>query len=304
MKPPVIFIVGPTSSGKSLVAVHLAMRINGEIVSCDSMQVYKDMNVVTQVPQKDLLSCIPHHLIRVIPPEKEFGVMQFVKEARKLIDLIISKGKIPIIAGGTGLYIKALIDGIFPSLPKDESFRGNLHKIASEKGNKFLYNWLMKIDPDSADRLHPNDIRRVIRALEVYKQTGKTISKKKTESKGIFRKYDCKMFGLKIPRELLYARINSTVEKMFEEGLVDEVRQLIKRKLGLTAEKALGIKEVSALLNGEMDLESTKEELKKNTRKYAKRQLTWFRADKRIIWLNATRDAEFVVKDIVKRIKN
>ena len=298
----VIFIVGPTSSGKSAVAARLAERSNGEIISCDSMQIYRDMDVITRTPGDDLLSRARHHLIRTLPPEEESNAARFVEEAESIIISIISEGRVPVVAGGTGLYMKALVDGIFFSPPKDTEFRGRLREIALEKGREHLYRQLEEIDPGTAAGLHPNDMRRIVRALEIYKLTGKTIHEKKTESEGISGKYDCRMFGLDIPRKTLYARIDSAVEEMFKEGLVDEVKRLKRRKLSLTAEKALGVREVSAFLNGEISLEQAKEQLKKNTRRYAKRQLTWFRGDKRVMWVDADRDVEEIVEDILCKI--
>jgi len=296
----VIFVIGPTSSGKSMVAAKLAERLGGEIISCDSMQIYRDMDVITQVPDRKILSEIPHHLIKVIRPEEEFSVAKYVKEATGIIDFIISKKKVPVIAGGTGLYYKSLIDGIILSPPKDEELRKSLNEIAGEKGNEYLYRELKKCDPRTAARLHPNDRRRIIRALEVYRLTGHTIHEKKLQSKGLSKKYACKVFGLRLPREILYRRINATVDKMFEDGIVDEVKRLKGRKLSLTAEKALGIKEVTSFLGGKTTLKNTKEELKKNTRRYAKRQMTWFRADKRIKWIDAEKNTEDIIKGILE----
>jgi tRNA dimethylallyltransferase len=304
MKKTVIFIVGPTSSGKSVVAVRLAQKLSGEIISCDSMQVYKGMDVVTRAPGDDLLSGIRHHLIRMVSPEKEFNAARFVREAGNIIDSVISGGRMPVIVGGTGLYVKALVDGIFVSPPKDTELRRNLREMALEKGREYLYRQLKEVDPETAAGLHPNDMRRIIRALEVYRLTGRTIHEKKSGSEGISRKYDCRIFGLKVPRKTLYARIDAVVEDMFREGLVNEVMKLKRRKLSLTAEKALGIKEISDFLSGEISLEKAKEELKKNTRRYAKRQMTWFRADRRIMWVNADdRDADDIAEDILRQLE-
>jgi tRNA dimethylallyltransferase len=300
----VIFIVGPTSSGKSAVAARLAEILNGEIISSDSMQVYRDMDIITQVPDEELLARVPHYLVKVLSPEEEFNAARFAEEAEKIIAKVTDSGKTPIIAGGTGLYVKALVDGIFSAPPKDAALRKRLEEIALEKGNEYLYSQLEKIDPQTAEKLHSNDIRRIIRALEVYELTGSTIYKKKTASSGIGEKYDCIFFGLKVPRGVLYRRINASVDRMFEEGIVKEVGKLSRKKLSITAEKALGIKEVTAFLDGKQDIEEVKQQLKKNTRNYAKRQLTWFRADKRIKWIDADRDAEQIVQDIAGTVKN
>jgi len=289
MKEKIIFIVGPTSSGKSAVALSLAEKIEGEIISCDSMQIYRDMEVISQTPADKSLSRVKHHLVRVILPEEEYSAARFMEEAEKAIVSIHSSGRTPIVVGGTGLYMKALIDGIFDSPGKDEAFRDILERTAIEKGREYLYRELERKDPVTAAGLHPNDKRRVIRALEVMEQSGRSMHEKKAEADGIWERYDCRIFGLDIPRETLYTRINAAVDRMFGEGLVEEVKKLRQRQLSLTAEKALGIKEVSAFLDGEVSIEEAKEELKKNTRRYAKRQLTWFRGDKRVVWIDGDR---------------
>lgn len=300
MKNKVIFIVGPTSSGKSAVAVSVAEKADGEIISSDSMQVYRDMDILTSAPIADLTERVKHHMVGMIPPEEEFSAARFVSESSRLIKSISSDDKTPVVAGGTGLYVKSLIDGIFSSPPKDEELRAELENIAREQGNMSLHARLKEIDPGTAEKLHPNDVKRVIRAIEVYELTGDTIYSRKMDSKGISEKYDCRIFGLDVPRAALYERVNSSVDKMFDDGLVDEVRRLKKRKLSITAGKALGIKEVSMFIDGKLELDKAKDELKKNTRQYAKRQLTWFRADKRIIWIDAERTAEDIARDIIK----
>ncbi|MBU0683846.1 MAG: tRNA (adenosine(37)-N6)-dimethylallyltransferase MiaA, partial [Candidatus Omnitrophica bacterium] len=186
--------------------------------------------------------------------------------------------------------------------PKDETLREELFQLAQKMGNEYLYSELKKVDPDTASRLHSNDLRRIVRALEIFTLTGKTMNEKKSETRGVSKKYDCLMFGLSLPRKTLYARIEKTVDKMFSEDLVGEVQKLRTRKLSLTATRALGIKEVSAYLDGEVTLSEAKDELKKNTRRYAKRQLTWFRADGRIEWIDADRDVTTIIDDIVCRI--
>jgi len=294
-----IFILGPTSSGKSAVAASLAEKIGGEIISCDSMQVYRDMDVLTQAPGKKLVSKIPHHLVRMIPPEEEFSAAKFSELARKAVEDILYRGKVPVFAGGTGLYVKALVDGLFDAPGKDEELRAHLEELAVERGNEHLHDMLAGLDPKAASEIHFNNVKRVIRAIEVYETTGKALSEKKQDTKGLNEKYACRMFALEWPREELYARIQRTVDRMFDSGLVDEVLALLSRNLSITAGKALGIKEVKAYLDGSISLEEAKEELKKNTRRYSKRQLTWFRADKRIKWLGADRPLEEIVEDII-----
>ncbi|MCK5451538.1 MAG: tRNA (adenosine(37)-N6)-dimethylallyltransferase MiaA [Candidatus Omnitrophica bacterium] len=304
MKQIIIFIVGPTSSGKSRVAASLARKINGEVVSCDSMQVYRDMDIVTRPPEKDLLEMAAHHLVRIISPEEEFSAALFVERAKTAIIDIFADKNTPIITGGTGLYMKALIDGIFEAPPKNEILRKELEDLAEEKGRHALYKRLKEIDPETADRLHPNDIYRIIRAIEVYSLTGETIAEKRKGTEGIFGEYDCRLFGLEIPRDILCSRIENNVDKMFEEGLVKEVERINKLKLSLTAKKALGIKEITAFLRGEISQTKAKEELKKNTRRYAKRQLTWFRGDERVMWIDGDRSVEDIVKEIELRTTN
>lgn len=299
-----IFILGPTASGKSAVAAELASRINGEVISCDSMQVYRNMDIVNQAPEDEILSKVPHHLVKVISPEEEYSAARFVEDSQKCIDAVLSNGHIPVFAGGAGLYVKSLLDGLFEAPPKNREIRKKLGQIALEKGPEHLYSKLEKIDPVAARALHPNDERRIIRALEVFELTGTPISEKRAESRGIREDYDCISFGLRLSRQDLYDRINDRVEKMFKDGLVAEVMRLLERDLSLTAEKALGVKEISAFSKEGVSPDKAREELKKNTRRYAKRQMTWFRADKSIEWINAARPVEEIVGEILTRIKD
>lgn len=303
MKEKTLFILGPTSSGKSQVAALLAERINGEVISCDSMQVYKDMDILTRVPEEELLLRVKHHLVGIIPPEEEYNAARFSHEALLAIKSILSRGKVPVFCGGTGLYVKSLLDGLFSSPPKNEKIRKKLGEVAKRKNAEYLHRKLRKIDPEAAERIHPNDAKRIVRALEVYELTGSTISKKKEETKGIIDEYDCFQFGLKVPRGRLYERIERSVDEMFDKGIVREVENLMRREISITAEKALGIKEVSAFLEDKVTVEEARKELKKNTRRYAKRQLTWFRTDKRIRWIDADRPAEEITDDILKEVK-
>jgi len=296
MKHKIIFILGPTASGKTAVAIELAKRLNGEVVSCDSMQVYTGMDIITQ-SVKDYV--VPHYLMKIISPEEEFNAAKFVEKATEAINAILEKGKLPIFAGGTGLYVKAFLDGIFFAPEKDIELRHSLEKIAEEKGNKYLHDELKKVDPVRAGQLHFNDTRRIVRALEIIKLTGETTEEKKSSSRGIYKKYDCRMFGLSLPRDVLYERIENRVDAMFVDGLVEEVRLLRAGALSLTASKALGVKETAAYLDGKIDLDEAKKELKKNTRHYAKRQLTWFRSDGRIEWIDANRDILEIVEEIL-----
>jgi len=301
MKPILVFILGPTASGKSEVAVRLAERIGGEIISCDSMQVYSDMEILTQAPGKDMVSRVKHHLLGVIKPEEEFSVAKFIELAAGAIEDILSRGKIPVLSGGTGLYVKALLEGLFSSPPKDKELREKLEREALEKGNMYLYGKLKKIDPEAASGIDPQNLRRVIRALEVFELTGKTFSEKKTETKGIGDRYNVGLFALEVPRDVLIGRIEKRVDKMFYSGLVDEVKELIGRKVSLTASKALGLKEVSCFVSGEIGSDEVKEELKIKTRQYAKRQMTWLRAVNHLEWVDAERAVDEIVFDVAER---
>ncbi len=303
MKPKIIFIAGPTSSGKTAVAIELAERIEGEIISCDSMQVYRDMDVLTRMPSNERLSHVKHYLVKEFSPEEEFSAAVFVERSEIFIREILERGKVPIFAGGTGLYMKSLIEGLFSSPPKDEELRAELSFIASKKGNEYLHGMLEKIDPESAERLHFNDVKRVMRAIEVFELTGNTINEKRAESKGIKEDYDCRIFALDIPREKLYANVEAGVDKMFNEGLVAEVKRLLGMKISITAGKAIGISEVSAYLKGNMSLDEAKDEMKKNTRHYAKRQMTWLRGMGGVEWINADRPVSEIVDEVIEKVK-
>ncbi len=285
-KKRVIFIVGPTAVGKTSFAVNLAKRLKGEIISADSMQAYRGMDILSQKPTASEQKSIPHHLIGFLDPEKEYSAAEFAKRARKIIKHIIGKGKIPIITGGSGLYVKALLDGIFPSKGKNEALRRRLGRLADEKGMRFLYNKLRKIDPHSAGKIHPNDKKRIIRALEIYEVEKKTKTSLEKKTKGIKDEYRIEIFGLVMERKKLYDRINKRVDLMFRRGLVEEVKKLLRKRLSITSRRAIGIKQVEGYLNGDYGLAEAKEALKRDTRRLAKRQLTWFRADKRIKWLD------------------
>ena len=286
MKEKAIFIVGPTAVGKTRLAVKLAKKIKGEIISADSMQAYKGMDILSQKPTKRERSAAPHHLISFLKASDEYSAAIFSKMAEKKIKNIIKKRKIPIVVGGSGLYIKTLIDGIFPSKGKDEKIRQNLRQIADRKGSIFLHNKLKRVDPLAAQGIHPNDVKRVIRALEIYELEKKTKTSLKPKTRGIKERFNVRIFGLNMDREKLYEGINKRVDLMFKKGIVTEVKKLLRQTLSITSRQALGIKEIEGYLNKTHDKTEAKEALKKNTRRFAKRQLTWFRADKRIVWLN------------------
>lgn len=299
----IIFIVGPTATGKSEIAFKLAERICGCIISCDSMLVYKEPKIITSKPSPDILKKIKHYFVDIISVKDTYNVFLYFKEATELIKKLY-KERIPtIVCGGTGLYFKALLDGIFEGASADEKLRQELKKEAEKKGKEYLYNKLKKIDPQTAEKISPSDLKRIIRALEVYYLTGKTISWYKKRSKGLWGEVPIKIFGLTLERNLLYKRINERVEDMFRKGAVEEVKKILEIGPSITAEKIIGIKEIGLFLEGQVSLEEAKELMKKNTRHFAKRQFTWFRKDERIDWIDVERKSlnslvERILKDV------
>jgi tRNA dimethylallyltransferase len=286
MRRKIIFIVGPTATGKTNIAVRLAKKISGEIISCDSMQIYKGMDIITSKPPLGLRKKIPHHLISVISPDKEYNVSQYRKIATKKIKEVLDKGKIPLLVGGTGLYMTILLDGIFNIKAENKNIRRKLHKEASKFGSQRLHSRLKAIDPAAALKIHPNDTKRIIRALEVYEVTGKPISELQKHRVGLWDKYDIKIFCLNMARDELNRRIEKRVARMFKHGLVAEVKKLLKKKISRTASCAIGLKEIKGYIEGEYDLEIASQLITRNTCLYAKRQFTWFRRDKRIEWVD------------------
>ncbi|MFH0771120.1 MAG: tRNA (adenosine(37)-N6)-dimethylallyltransferase MiaA [Candidatus Omnitrophota bacterium] len=285
MAERLIFLVGPTAIGKTEISLELAGLAGGEIISCDSMQVYEGMNIGTSKPPQSALDSITHHLIDIVGPEEEFSVARFRQLAVEAIEDIIVRDKIPLIVGGSGLYFKVLIDGIFEGPVADRKFRRMLEDEAAEFGAGALYERLCRVDKISAEKIHPNDARRIIRALEVYEKADEPISKLKAGAAGLEGKYEIRVFGLNMDRAALYKKIDERVDLMFDMGFFDEAKALAERNLSLTASQALGYKEVFGFLKGEYDFEETKRLVKRNTRRYAKRQLTWFRRDKRVEWI-------------------
>jgi len=298
-KKSVLFLIGPTAVGKSEVGVHLAKKINAEIISCDSMQIYKKMDIITSKPAMNLRRKIRHHLIDVVPADKEYDVSKYRKDALKKIKEIQEKSKIPLFAGGTGLYMSILVDGIFETEGNNLRLRKKLYKEASVKGNQYLYKRLQEADPQAAKKIHPHDTKRIIRALEVFTSTGKPISSLQKQRKGLNDEFDVRIFCLNMERQELYKRIEKRVDKMFAQGLVVEVKRLLKLSLSRTASYAIGIRELRDYFKGLYDLERAKELIKRNTRRYAKSQLTWFRKDKRIRWIEVDdKSAKEVAEEI------
>jgi tRNA dimethylallyltransferase len=300
VKKNVVFIVGPTAIGKTDLALNLAKKIKGEVMSCDSMQVYKGINVLSQAPTAQETKNIRYHLIRFLNPKEDFSAAQFRSKAEDLIENIIKRKKVPIVAGGSGLYVKALIDGLFSSPEADLKFRKSMYGFAERYGSKYLYKKLQSIDQEAARLIHKNDARRIIRALEIHHATGKTMTELKKGTKGIADNYNIKIFGLTAHRDIIYSNINIRVDEMVKAGALKEVKKICKKKLSKTARAMIGLKELSGFLKGECDLETAKELMKRNTRRFAKRQLTWFRADKRIKWFDVSKLSK---KEILEEIR-
>jgi tRNA dimethylallyltransferase len=301
----VIVILGPTASGKTKLSIELAKDINGEIVSADSMQIYKFMDIGTAKPDEEEKQGIKHYLIDEVTPDEEFSVARFKELAIKYIDKIIQDGKIPIISGGTGLYIDSLVYNIeFGDTICDWELRESLKKEALEKGNEYLHNKLKEVDPEAAKKIHMNNVKRVIRAIEVYTYTKKTITSHQEESRRNPSKYNFLVFGLTMDREKLYERINKRVDLMMEKGLVDEVNKLVEMGYDKStiAMQGIGYKEILSYLRGEITLDEAVYVLKRDTRHYAKRQLTWFRRMKNVTWINM--DQFDNVHEILKNIKD
>lgn len=307
-KPKVLVIVGPTASGKTALGVALAQRLNGEIISADSMQIYKYMNIGTAKVTPEEMQGIPHHLVDCVLPDEEFSVASFKAAALDAIETILAKGKLPIILGGTGLYVNSLtLPWDFQKKDSDEKIRWRLTAEAEILGKEALYERLKSVDPVTAEIVHPNNLNRVIRALEIYELTGKPKSYFDEETKKQVVPYNYIMLGLDWEREILYDRINRRVDLMIGDGLIDEAKMLVERGYdwNLTALKAIGYKELKPYLEGDSSLEEVVTILKRDSRHYAKRQMTWFRKDERINWLkmNVDKDLETQVDDCLRLIQ-
>lgn len=287
-KPKIVCVAGPTASGKTAYAIQLAKARGGEIVSCDSMQIYKYMDIGTAKPTAEERAAVPHYMIDIVDPKDDYSVADFVRDARVCIDDILSRGKVPILCGGTGLYMDSVVSRIeFADNMRNDDYRAELWKIAeAEDGKKRLYDMLCRADPDSAEKMHMNNIKRVIRALEICKVSGMT----KTEADRLAKKepiYDAEIIGLTMERERLYERINMRVDVMMNQGLLKEVERLLEmgiRRDG-TAMQAIGYKEIVQYLDGSCTLAEAVDKIKTESRRYAKRQLTWFRRNTNINWI-------------------
>ena len=303
-KPKVIVICGPTASGKTALSIELAKKIDGEIISCDSMQIYKDMNIGTAKVTKEEMQGIRHYMIDFVSPDTRYSVADYKKDAEKAIEKIINKGKIPIIVGGTGLYVDSLIYGIeYPEIKFDEEYRKRLEKEADEKGLEFLYNKAKEIDKQAMQKISLNDKKRIIRVLEIYHATGKTKTEQEIESRKKEIKYEYKVFAINMNREKLYERINIRVDKMIENGLIEEVENLKKKYNHFpTAMQGLGYKEVVEYLQNQITRDEMIEKIKQESRRYAKRQLTWFRKNKETIWIDGLEKIEYNISIIEQEI--
>lgn len=284
----VIVICGPTASGKTGLSIELAKKINGEIVSCDSMQIYKDMTIGTAKPTAEEMQGIKHYLIDCIFPDKRYSVADYKRDAIKAIQEILEKGKVPIVVGGTGLYLEALVRGIdYSEIEIDLKYREELNKLEKEKGLNELYKIATGIDENAALKISPNDKKRICRILEIYNATGKTKTELEKESRKNGVKYNYILFGINMDRAILYERINKRVDVMIKQGLIEEVRNLINKYSEFpTALQGLGYKEVVEYLNGIMTKDEMIEKIKQETRRYAKRQITWFKRYDGLTWLN------------------
>ncbi len=289
MLKKIIAIAGPTASGKTALAIEIAKRFDGEVVSCDSMQIYKFMDVGTAKPDKDEIKAVKHHMIDIMHPSEKCSVADFVRLARGCIDDIIGRGKLPILAGGTGLYMDSVLENIvFDDFGSAPDFRAEMQKLADTEGAEAVHCLLMEKDPEAAEKIHPNNVRRVIRALEVCHLTGKTFTQVNLESR---REplYDALILGIDTDREILYDRINMRVDKMMDNGLLEEVQTL--KNMGIdrdtTAMQAIGYKEMLEFIEGRATVDEAVEKIKMESRRYAKRQMTWFRRNEKIQWISA-----------------
>jgi tRNA dimethylallyltransferase len=297
----VIVLVGPTGIGKTKVAQALAKKLSAEIIHADSRQIYRYMDICTAKPGFAERKQIKHHLIDVVNPDQCFSAGLFRNLALTAIEEILAKGKIPVVEGGTGLYIRALMDGLFSGPGADHTYRKQLKALAGKQDNDYLYRELTRVDPISAARLHPKDEIRIIRALEIYHQTGQPASYWHTKPSPASL-YEYKIYGLNCPREQLYERINRRVERMFEAGLLEEVKHLLDMgyKKEMNSMQSLGYRHILAYLRGDYDLKQALSLMKRDTRRYAKRQLTWFRRDSRIFWFDLS--LETAIEEIIDKI--
>ena len=289
MKKPLIVLTGPTAVGKTRLSIDLAKAVGGEIISADSMQVYKYMDIGSAKIMQSEMQGVPHYLVDELMPDEEFHIVRFQQMAKEAMEKIYAREHIPILVGGTGFYIQAVTRDIdFTQAEQDDGYRAELEKLSKEKGSAFLHQMLMEVDPKSAENIHENNVKRVIRALEFYQQNGSPISAHNEEQQERTSPYKLAYFVLNAPRKLLYERIDRRVDEMMDKGLVSEVQRLkdMGYHRGMVSMQGLGYKEILAYLDGEMSLEEAVRILKRDTRHFAKRQLTWFRREPETVWVN------------------
>lgn len=304
-KARLVVLIGPTAVGKTALSLALARRLDAEIISGDSMLFYRGFDIGTAKPTKEERAAVPHHFIDILAPEASFNVMDFQRLAREEIGRIAARGRLPLVVGGTGLYIKSLLEGyVFNETSGDRAYREKLERLAQEKGKAFVHGLLQEADPEAAARLHVNDFRRVVRALEVVSLGNEHISEQR-EAAGGELAYDAYVIGLRRERQALYARIEERVDAMLEAGLADEVRSLLAEGVphDCPAMKGIGYREMLAYLAGSMDLPLAAEEIKKATRHFAKRQLTWFRKMPYVHWYAASQGEELLLEKICTDIR-
>lgn len=292
----IISVVGPTASGKTALAVEIAKKFNGEVISADSMQIYKGMQIATAKPTELEMQGIKHHLIDFVDVDKSYSVANFVKDAENVVKQIVERGKLPVLAGGTGLYVDSFLKNIsFAGDTRNDELTKELYKIYEEKGSEYLLEMLAEFDLETANILKNQvNIKRIIRAIEIYKTTGVTISEQNKNSMLLGSPYKPIKFGLNYDdRQKLYDRINKRVDIMLENGLLKETEKVLNSKLGDTSKMAIGYKELKPYFEGEKSLEECVEKLKMETRRYAKRQITWFKRDKEINWIYVDRFNDF-----------
>lgn len=302
-KIPLVAVVGPTASGKTRLAIELCKAFDGEVISGDSMQLYKQLSIATAKPTPEEQQEIPHHLIDLLEPWESFSVAQYTALAHTTIAEITSRGKLPVLTGGTGLYIRSLIDNItFAPEQRDDSYRAQLRQLAADSGNQAVHSLLRKVDPQAADTIHPNNLGRVIRALEVYRVAGTTMTTRQEQSRALPSPYNVCLIGIACnDRQKLYDRIDTRAEQMVADGLLEEARFALSANLSPTAAQAIGYKELAPYFAGEQTLPEALAVIRQQTRNYAKRQLTWFRREKEIHWLNL--DSFCSYQDMVEQAK-
>ena len=285
-KPRLFAVLGPTASGKTEFAIRLAKKVKGEIVSFDAMQIYRGLPLLSNQPSQKEQKGIPHHLIGFLPLGKEFSAAQFSRRAKTAIRDVIRRRHVPILVGGSGFYLNALLSGTHAPVRTNPAIRKKYLRLLKEKGNAFLYEKLRTIDPKRARKIHPNDSYRIMRALEIFEATGKRPSEFEKGSGGLSEDFSIEKIGLRLSRETLYQKINERVHAMIERGVLQEVQPVLGKKLSATARKIIGLEEFSLYLKGKCPLEEAISKIQRSTRRYAKRQGTWFRKEKRVRWIS------------------